>query len=241
LKIARLEVISKVELEKLKNDQMLRLNELESQLKTKEAAMSDQQKRYKEDLEQKDRTVAELNSQLQQQTKQTNQPVVQQKIPETKVKNNQTQTISDSSVNAEANTLNIEPTEGEGDREGFTIKILKLEKAEDGNLKVHILHTSLRDGYTIALFQPQTNTYLTDEEGNQYNMIDKDFISAVVKQENRLGRTNFPKDIGKKYILTFSSLKRLPKFLNFTAVYYGSTDHGCCFLYQAAIKNIKIK
>lgn len=203
--------------------------------------MVDQQKLSKEDIEHRDRIVAELRSQLQQQTKQTNQPVEQQKVADDKVNSNQTKAVSDIFGNEQASTINIEPAEGEGDQGGFTIKILKLEKTNDGNLKAHILHTSIRDGYSIALFQPKINTYLTDEEGNQYNMLDVEYINAVVKQGSMLERTNFPKDIGKKYILTFPSFKQKPRFLNFTALYYGSTDHGCCFSYQAAIKNIKVK
>jgi len=143
-------------------------------------------------------------------------------------------------------TLTIELKEGFGNQEtnedkGFKIKLTNLEILKNGNVKAYILHTSLKDGYTIALFQPNTYTYFTDEEGNQYSMIEAENVVTLDERDTMAQRTRFPQDVPIKYTITFSPFKHKPKTLNFVAKYFGGKDRGCCFYYEAIITNIEVK
>ncbi|MFZ2652677.1 MAG: hypothetical protein WA210_21460 [Burkholderiaceae bacterium] len=133
-----------------------------------------------------------------------------------------------------------------GDR--FSLKLLKLQRLANGNVKAYFLHTSTDVGLTLGLVKPESSTYFVDDEGREYRVLSSEGIAIVPERGGALiigadvaKLSNFPHEIGKQYVLTFPPLPRKSAFLHFYAVYYGQSDRGCCFSYRAAIKNIKFQ
>ncbi len=129
----------------------------------------------------------------------------------------------------------------------FSLKLLRLQSQPNGTVKAYFLHTSKEVGYTLGLYRPESMVYFVDNEGKEYRAISSEGIATAPPDDGPyIGSqevdklSGFPKDIGKQYVLTFPAFARKPESLHFYAAYYGKTDRGCCFVYKASIKNIRV-
>lgn len=136
--------------------------------------------------------------------------------------------------------LILKPTECRGDYE-LSLSVVGGEVYQN-KIKIIILHNNVAGvNQYYCLLNPRYDTYVTDEVGNKYPLIDIDGIASFDTPSQVKGYTKIVKGVPLRYVLTFDAKQRIPKVINFTSTYYTPDMVGVLhFTRTASCSNIQV-